>query len=576
MDGGPSAPPPITIVPTPGTDNKPARSPLSIHIPPPQPRYSHPNFSRHGARSEPSSPSAPGPISDPRYPSSPREQDQTIHRERRDTRITHERETRSSVEGRPKLEREARLSAEERIRKNPITHGSQTEGSRYEDRVTVVDDWDDWKAIYDADAADIPLPPSPSDEDFQRNEETKAKTRKEQSLKEAEERARKEGEKATEEVDRKAEELKHARRAALRKFKEEEHARKGAHRDAEEEEFARRAAAEAEYTRRQDELNARHPDEIERRRAEEEKEMILKERVELERRRRAIEDELEAKKQAEMEERRVKDLKGKGREEPSNDTGKKAPIKFKDAVGRKFTFPFELVKTWDGMERLIKDAFLHVEIIGPHVEEGHYDLIGPEGEIILPRIWDLVIQPGWIISMHMWPPPGPKLPPGMRAPNPWANGPPPPPPPPPPFANIRPPPPPMANVPPPGEFPWKFDDKKHEKPARTSHKKSVKSYSRNPKNSMGGGHRHGNTHSGIRPGVHDVPDIVLIGPPARKMARRDTDKSERHGRTEGGRIVITDDPDEEMGWARALGSIIGMKPTVKRGYEHSDSDIADD
>jgi hypothetical protein len=221
-DGEPSVPHPITVVPTPGTDNKPARSPLSIHIPP----------SRYGA-----------------------------------------------------------------------------------------------------DAADVPLPPSPSDEDFQRNEETKARTRKEQSLKEAEERALRERETAIDEADRKVEEVKDARKAAYRQ--------------AEEEELARRAAAEAEYTRRQDELNARHRDEIERRRAEEEKEVIVKERAELERRRRAIEDELEAKKQAEMEERRLKDLKGKGREEASNDTSTKAPIKFKDAVGRKFTFPFELVKTWD-------------------------------------------------------------------------------------------------------------------------------------------------------------------------------------------------------------------------------------
>ncbi|PQE31240.1 kinetoplast-associated KAP protein [Rutstroemia sp. NJR-2017a WRK4] len=538
VDGEPSAPPPITVVPTPGTDNKPARSPLSIHIPPRPRRCSRPKLSRHAAPSNrslsrhaaPSSRSAPGPINDPRYPSSPQEHNQPeIHRERRVTIITREREARPSVEGGPKLEREARLSAEERIRKNPITHGSQTEGSRYEDRFTVVDDWEDWKAIDDdADAADIPLPPSPSDEDFQRNEETKSKMRKEQYLQEAEERARREGEKAIEEANRKAEELEHARRAAIRKFKEEEHARKGAHREAEEEELARRAAAEAEYTKRQDELNARHRDEIERRRAEEEKEMILRERAELERRRRAIEDELEAKKQAEMEERRVRDLKGKGREEESNNTSKKSPIKFKDAVGRKFTFPFELVKTWDGMERLIKDAFLHVEIIGPHVQEGHYDLVDPEGEIILPRVWDLVVQPGWAISMHMWPlpslitQPGPPGPPGP------------------------PPPPTIVNVPPPTESPWKkFDDKKYKKPARKSAKKNLQ-------------------------------DWMEGTIPPRRMTRRDTDKSQRHGRTEGGRIVITDDPDEEMGWARALGSIVGMKPTVKRGYEHSDSDIEDD
>ncbi len=56
-----------------------------------------------------------------------------------------------------------------------------------------------------------------------------------------------------------------------------------------------------------------------------------------------------------------------------------------------------------GMEELIKQAFLHVDVIGPHVQEGHYDLIGPNGEIILPSVWEKVVEPDWAITMHMWP-----------------------------------------------------------------------------------------------------------------------------------------------------------------------------
>ncbi|KAJ5777092.1 hypothetical protein N7520_000338 [Penicillium odoratum] len=82
---------------------------------------------------------------------------------------------------------------------------------------------------------------------------------------------------------------------------------------------------------------------------------------------------------------------------------KKKPIKFKDAVGRKFSFPFELCSTWRGMEDLIKQAFLHIEVIGPHVAEGHYDLVGPNGDIILPQVWETVVEPDWTITMHMWP-----------------------------------------------------------------------------------------------------------------------------------------------------------------------------
>ncbi|KAL2866796.1 uncharacterized protein BJX67DRAFT_129059 [Aspergillus lucknowensis] len=82
---------------------------------------------------------------------------------------------------------------------------------------------------------------------------------------------------------------------------------------------------------------------------------------------------------------------------------KKKPIKFKDALGRKFSFPFDLCCTWKGMEELIKQAFLHIEVIGPHVAEGHYDLIGPNGDIILPQVWETVLEPDWSITMHMWP-----------------------------------------------------------------------------------------------------------------------------------------------------------------------------
>ncbi|PWY77148.1 hypothetical protein BO94DRAFT_604240 [Aspergillus sclerotioniger CBS 115572] len=107
---------------------------------------------------------------------------------------------------------------------------------------------------------------------------------------------------------------------------------------------------------------------------------------------------------------------------------KKKPIKFKDAVGRKFSFPFELCCTWQGMEELIRQAFLHIEVIGLHVAEGHYDLVGPNGDIILPQVWETVIEPDWTITMHMWPiPEKPKTPEPIPPPDPPAPQEPPPP-----------------------------------------------------------------------------------------------------------------------------------------------------
>ena len=60
------------------------------------------------------------------------------------------------------------------------------------------------------------------------------------------------------------------------------------------------------------------------------------------------------------------------------------------------------------MEYLIKEAFLHVAGLGPHVADGQYDLLGPKDEIIMPSIWESVIEPGWEITMHMWPIPEPQ------------------------------------------------------------------------------------------------------------------------------------------------------------------------
>jgi hypothetical protein len=57
------------------------------------------------------------------------------------------------------------------------------------------------------------------------------------------------------------------------------------------------------------------------------------------------------------------------------------------------------------MKTLVNQAFLHVDIIGRHVLDGHYDLVGPSGEIVLPLAWEHLVKPGWHVSMVMWPMP---------------------------------------------------------------------------------------------------------------------------------------------------------------------------
>jgi hypothetical protein len=60
------------------------------------------------------------------------------------------------------------------------------------------------------------------------------------------------------------------------------------------------------------------------------------------------------------------------------------------------------------MEELIRQAFQHVEEIGPHVHKGHYDLMGPDAGIIIPSAWDMTIEPDMKIVMQLWPLPEPK------------------------------------------------------------------------------------------------------------------------------------------------------------------------
>lgn len=90
------------------------------------------------------------------------------------------------------------------------------------------------------------------------------------------------------------------------------------------------------------------------------------------------------------------------------------PIRFVTAVFQRINIPFHLGRRWNIMETFIKQACHHIDLLGPHVHQGHYDLFTSEDEIILPSVWDIVIKPGMNIQMRMWPglrwprpPPGP-------------------------------------------------------------------------------------------------------------------------------------------------------------------------
>ncbi|RFN48803.1 hypothetical protein FIE12Z_6858 [Fusarium flagelliforme] len=78
--------------------------------------------------------------------------------------------------------------------------------------------------------------------------------------------------------------------------------------------------------------------------------------------------------------------------------GGKESITF-NAVGQQFTFPFHLIRKWKGMEQKIKEALGQHEVLGSQILNGHYDVVGPTGSIIMPNCWRFIIEPGMDITL---------------------------------------------------------------------------------------------------------------------------------------------------------------------------------
>lgn len=223
---------------------------------------------------------------------------------------------------------------------------------------------------------------------------------------------------------------KHNKEQLEREKKAEEKAKK----EADEKEKQARAAADAKKAAEEKEKELKEA--AKKAKEDAEKEAKKKQDEEKEKWDKLMEE--QKKKAAELEEKKKK-LEEENKKLKPGDDMLKPPIKFKDAVGRKFSFPWHLCKTWkvsvpshtlilseystdanQGMKALIDQAFLYVEPIGQHVHEGHYDLVGPDGEIILPQVWETMVKPDWSITMQMWPMPErkdqfPPPPPGAGA-----------------------------------------------------------------------------------------------------------------------------------------------------------------
>lgn len=62
------------------------------------------------------------------------------------------------------------------------------------------------------------------------------------------------------------------------------------------------------------------------------------------------------------------------------------------------------------MEHLIQQAHQGFDA-AELVSQRRYDLLGPSGDVIMPHVWEAIIEPGWDITLKPWPEPEPPPPP---------------------------------------------------------------------------------------------------------------------------------------------------------------------
>ncbi|PVH81680.1 hypothetical protein DL98DRAFT_653843 [Cadophora sp. DSE1049] len=105
------------------------------------------------------------------------------------------------------------------------------------------------------------------------------------------------------------------------------------------------------------------------------------------------------------------------------------PVTFK-VHDKTYPLPFPDCRTWEGMERCIKAACGFGQRWGSldsHIETSAYELLhSSEGDahVILPAVWEELVEPGWIVEMRRIPLPEP-IPEPVPQPTPMSEDPPP-------------------------------------------------------------------------------------------------------------------------------------------------------
>lgn len=59
-----------------------------------------------------------------------------------------------------------------------------------------------------------------------------------------------------------------------------------------------------------------------------------------------------------------------------------------------------------GFENLLRQSLARADSLPREVKEGRFDLVAPDGSVILSTIWDYSVRPGWSVTIRLWGPRG--------------------------------------------------------------------------------------------------------------------------------------------------------------------------
>lgn len=85
-----------------------------------------------------------------------------------------------------------------------------------------------------------------------------------------------------------------------------------------------------------------------------------------------------------------------------SDLEQKELLYFTDCIGRKFSFPYGIARTQEGIGDLIRDAFIGIDVIYSLVVKGQYHLCLEDGWRIPLELWHRLINPGMRVTMVLF------------------------------------------------------------------------------------------------------------------------------------------------------------------------------